>query len=150
MRHSTNPMISVFQNVLTSLSIFSSPAKSNFSNTDKHANATSRHKRLVEKTCEYLIKNIDQELNQVNIAKAMNTNRDRLARAFKEEMGMGVASWLRQQRMNVARDLLTRTDRSVFEISVSVGYHDQANFSTTFKNIFEQSPQQYRKDNKAT
>ncbi|BFT29928.1 hypothetical protein D210916BOD24_11040 [Alteromonas sp. D210916BOD_24] len=101
---------------------------------------------LVENTCEYLLNNIDQDLNQKKIAKAMNTNRDRLARAFKDETGMGVGAWLRKQRMNIAKDKLLTTDFTVCEISASVGYYDQANFATTFKRTFDISPQQYRKE----
>jgi two-component system response regulator YesN len=142
LHRSTNPLIQIFHNVLTSLTFFSDSSEQSTGTMNKQ----NKQSMLVEKTCEYLLKNIDQDLNQEKIASAMNTNRDRLSRAFKEEIGIGLGAWLRQQRMSIAKEKLLATDSTVCEISASVGYYDQANFSTTFKREFAKSPQQYRKE----
>lgn len=105
----------------------------------------SRHQQLVKKTCDYLLLNLDKHLTLASISKAMFTNRNTLSGAFKKEVGQGVAGWLRQQRMEQAMHLLESTDLSIQEIAIAVGYPDQANFSTTFRSIFDKNPLQVRR-----
>ena len=47
--------------------------------------------------------------------------------------------------MERAKELLTVTDVSIFEIANSVGYEDQLYFSRVFKNKIGLSPSDYRK-----
>ena len=152
---STNILIEICQNVLASLAFFSqqkfsqdfsaaNPNSSPNSNSAPQAQS-SRKRELVEKTCNYLMDNLEKQQTMTSITKAMLTNRNTLSAAFKEEVGIGVSSWLRKQRMNKAKQLLLNTELSIQEISVSVGYLDQANFSTTFKSTYEKSPVQMRR-----
>lgn len=103
-------------------------------------------KALVEKTCRYIQQHLEQPLTLSSISKAMNTNRNSLSKAFKTELNMGVSAWLRLQRMQKARQLLLDTNLSIQEISARMGYPLQANFSTSFKNLFKQSPKQIRQE----
>lgn len=105
-----------------------------------------KHKALVERTCRYIEQHLAQPLTLSSISKAMNTNRNSLSKAFKQELNMGVSAWLRLQRMHKARQLLVDTNLSIQEISARLGYPLQANFSTSFKNLFKQSPKQIRQD----
>lgn len=101
-------------------------------------------KTLVERTCNYLLLHLAQPLTISSISKAMHTNRNSLSKAFKQELNIGVSEWLRKQRMEKAKQLLVSTNLSIQEISAQLGYPVQANFSTTFKNQFKQSPRQIR------
>lgn len=105
-----------------------------------------KHKALVERTCRYIEQHLAQPLTLSSISKAMNTNRNSLSKAFKQELNMGVSAWLRLQRMYRARQLLVDTNLSIQEISARLGYPLQANFSTSFKNLFKQSPKQIRQE----
>lgn len=102
-------------------------------------------RRLVEDVCRYLSANIDSEQTLDGLASRHGTNRNALARAFKEDIGLGVFEWLRRQRIQVAAALLVRTDLGVQQICCEVGYRDAANFSTSFKALIGVSPLQYRK-----
>jgi AraC-like DNA-binding protein len=112
--------------------------------TDNLSKPCSKTKALVEKTCRYIQQNLAKPLTLSSISKAMNTNRNSLSKAFKQELNMGVSAWLRLQRMHKARQLLVDTNLSIQEISARLGYPLQANFSTSFKNLFKQSPKQIR------
>jgi AraC-like DNA-binding protein len=110
------------------------------------ASLSRKHKALVEKTCLYIQQHLEQPLTLSSISKAMNTNRNSLAKAFKKELNIGVSAWLRAQRMQKARQLLVDTNLSIQEISARLGYPLQANFSTSFKSLFNQTPKQIRQD----
>lgn len=106
---------------------------------------SNKHKELVEKTCQYIQQRLELPLTLHTISKAMNTNRNSLSKAFKQELNTGVSTWIRTQRMHKARQLLVSTNLSIQEISASLGYPSQANFSTAFKHLFKQSPIQLRR-----
>lgn len=99
---------------------------------------------MVTKTCEYLLSHLDESMTLNEISRAMNTNRNSLSKAFKAELNIGVSTWLRKKRMEKAKELLLNTDLSIQKISSLVGYPDQANFSTTFKTQFNQTPLRIR------
>jgi len=100
---------------------------------------------IVEKTCDYLILNINKPLTLKKIAMAMATNRSKLADSFKKELGLGVFEYLREQRLLKAQQLLIGSTSSIQEIAFEVGYGGGANFSTAYKNRFDVSPSRERK-----
>jgi AraC-like DNA-binding protein len=46
--------------------------------------------------------------------------------------------------MNLARQYLLDTDKTIQEVADVVGYEHQSHFSTAFKRKFRMSPQAYR------
>lgn len=106
---------------------------------------TSKKTQLVEKTCQYLLKNIEKNPSIEKLAALMCSNRNSLTKAFKKELGATVFKWLRLQRMKKATYLLETTELSIQEISLSVGYEDPANFATSYRVVNNISPREYRK-----
>lgn len=135
----------VCHDVLTHLLTFKSDTELNKSTNEIEPHRTN-NTTLVNKTCDYLIANLDKPLTLKRICIDMHTNKNSLSKAFKQELGVGVAGWLRRQRMQKAKQLITSSTLSVQSIALSVGYPDQANFSTTFRTFFGYSPQALRKD----
>jgi len=76
----------------------------------------------------------------------MATNRNTLSQSFKKVIGISVFAWLRIQRMKQAEILLRTTNKTIQQISFEVGYNDPANFSTSYRQLFKISPQQFRKN----
>jgi len=99
---------------------------------------------LVEKACDFLTKEISEKHTLQNLSRELVTNRNTLSKAFKNILGLGVFSWLRQQRINKAASLLKNTSMHIQLISYEVGYNDPANFSTAFRKITGLSPKEYR------
>ncbi|WP_372373418.1 helix-turn-helix domain-containing protein, partial [Vreelandella venusta] len=58
--------------------------------------------------------------------------------------GMTVYEYLREIRMNEARELLSNTHLSVSAIAAHVGFSSSANFSTAFKERFGTSPMKFK------
>lgn len=109
----------------------------------------NRDKQLVHKTCQYLAENIVNKLALDDVAVSMGSNRSQLAAAFKRTLGIGVFEWLRNQRMQRAKQLLKYSDLSIQEIGFEVGYPNSANFSSAYKKRFHMSPRQQRNKSKA-
>ena len=103
------------------------------------------HLKLAEQCADYLLANLGDSHTLSKISCTLGTNRNSLAIAFKAVYGKGVFCWLKEQRLNRARELLCTTDASIQSIAYQVGFSDAANFSRTYKKEFDLSPGQTRK-----
>jgi transcriptional regulator GlxA family with amidase domain len=79
------------------------------------------------------------------LAQAVNLSRSRFAHLFKQETGVSPARYLRDQRLDRARDLLERTFLSVKEVMAQVGFNDPSHFSRDFQRIYGASPRGWRR-----
>lgn len=68
-----------------------------------------------------------------------------LSHLFKRITGISVMQYLLYCRINAARELLSRTERSISQIVDQCGFSDASNFSRTFRKQTGLSPSQYRK-----
>ncbi len=58
-------------------------------------------------------------------------------------------TYLARWRLQLAAQALTRTPKSVAEISAGVGYESEAAFNRAFKREFGQPPARYRKEQRS-
>ncbi|MCB1203338.1 MAG: AraC family transcriptional regulator [Verrucomicrobiae bacterium] len=65
-------------------------------------------------------------------------------RRFRQIFGMAPTRFLHALRIEKARQLLVETDRSVGEIAVGAGYHDQSHFTRHFRKLTGVAPGKYR------
>ncbi len=70
------------------------------------------------------------------------------SKLFKENFGQTFIDYLTQRRIELAKSLLVRTEKTFKEICYEVGYHDPNYFSRVFKKITSTTPSDYRKTNK--
>ena len=70
----------------------------------------------------------------------------RFAHVFREAVGMAPGQYLRQLRMERARQLLDDTTCPVAAVMRSVGYRDASHFSRDFRRRFGVGPREYRHD----
>lgn len=99
---------------------------------------------------EYISENLDniEGLSEAALSKLINISVSTLRRQFKQHTDMPPKEFIIRSRMAYAEYLLRKTDLSVSEISMRVGYNEIAGFNRTFKRFFEVSPSKYRKNNK--
>ncbi|UTD56602.1 response regulator transcription factor [Halomonas sp. MS1] len=92
----------------------------------------------------HLLNSLSDAPSLQELARLVGTNAKRLNAAFKEMVGMTVYEYLREIRMNEARELLSNTHLSVSAIAAHVGFSSSANFSTAFKEKFGTSPMKFK------
>ncbi len=63
-----------------------------------------------------------------------------LRRAFKQAFGRSMLHYLRDRRMEVARQLLSERKWQVAQVAYRVGYADPANFTHAYKARFGYPP----------
>ncbi len=65
-------------------------------------------------------------------------------RRFRQIFGMAPTRFLHALRIEKARQQLVETDRSVGEIAVDTGYHDQSHFTRHFRQLVGMAPGRFR------
>jgi AraC-like DNA-binding protein len=84
------------------------------------------------------------ELSLAELAQSVNLSVWRLCHIFKLDVGMPPIRYLRQLRMERAKDLLESSFLSVKEIAYQVGLNDESHFVRAFKSTYGASPALYR------
>ena len=109
------------------------------------ANQTDGHSSLVAAATSLLLENLTAPPSPERLATQLGTNEKRLNEAFHEAFALPVFAWLREQRLHLARQLLSQTDTPVADIAAHCGYASPANFATAFKDRFECTPRDFRR-----
>jgi len=99
----------------------------------------------VQEAIKYIQRNYWKDISIQDIADHCNIHRSYLGRIFKSNRNLTPQEFLIKCRLDMACELLKTTNSSIGEISATVGYPNQLNFSRAFKREIGQSPQQWRK-----
>jgi len=98
----------------------------------------------VEHALEFIDHNYDRDIKVNDIANYIGIDRSYLANVFKKIMHVSPQQYLINYRLEKARNLLKKSNLSITEISVRVGYSDPLYFSRLFKRYYNISPTEYR------
>ena len=82
------------------------------------------------------------------LAKDVGLSRTRLAERFRHYLGMSPIAYLTDWRMRIAAEALEKTDKSVVEVAMDVGYNSEAAFNRAFKRAYNAPPAQFRQSRK--
>ncbi|MFT5576388.1 MAG: AraC family transcriptional regulator of arabinose operon [Bermanella sp.] len=99
----------------------------------------------IDKIQQHLDTHYREPFTLGEIADIFHLSASRLSALFKEETGVTVFGWRDEKRMIHAAQLLRGTDKSIAEISDSIGISDPAYFTRTFHRLVGSTPRDYRK-----
>jgi len=80
-----------------------------------------------------------------DLAKRAGISRRQFERRFEKVLGCDPKTYLSRVRIAAARDLLEKTDRTLTDIAVAVGFYDHSHFTKAFKQVMSCTPNTYRK-----
>ena len=99
----------------------------------------------VENACRYIRNHMDEAIKVSDIAESVHINSAYLQRLFKKIKGQTLVSYINQQRIILACNMLARTDLDISDLALSLGFSSQQYFSYLFKQYIGVSPRQYRR-----
>ena len=102
----------------------------------------------INASINYMKEHLDQPLKVSAIASHFNYSNSHFFSLFKRKTGYSPIHYFNHLKIQRACQLLSFTDRSVKEISYSLGYEDPLYFSRLFKKTMSISPLQYRAEYK--
>ncbi len=87
------------------------------------------------------------DLTMEDITKMSGYSYSRLAKLFKDATGYTLVQFYKNQKMEYARELLLKTDTSILDISLALGYDSLSHFIRIFKQHYGCPPHQFRLTN---
>lgn len=110
-----------------------------------HTTQTQSKPDSLQKAIEYIHRHISEDLSIDGIASACYTSKYYLCRLFKKKMRMTIMEYILQTRLTMAKELLSKGELSVTQISYDCGFCSPSYFSRIFKETVGISPIKYRK-----
>ena len=100
---------------------------------------------LVENIKNYILSNIEFDINISHISKVFHYNEMYLGRLFKKETGQTICNYVNKERVEIAKKLLMTTDEKIIDISGKTGFNNVTYFNRVFKAFTGKTPMQYRR-----
>jgi len=110
-----------------------------------HINGEKMNGSVVEKIKKYIALHIDEDLSRQSVADYIGLSPDHLVKVFKKEVGSSINDYILQERIKLAKQMLTSTGLSITNIALAVGFTNSPYFSSIFKREVLMTPQEYRK-----
>lgn len=100
---------------------------------------------LVKKAIQIIKNKPHQSLTAQTLAELLFVSPSQLQKKFRKEMKLSLGQYIKEQIMFAAANLLRDQDKSIKEISDTLGFCDQFHFSRRFCDYYGMSPSLYRK-----
>lgn len=101
--------------------------------------------KIVDRAIRYIEKNYHTHIMLNDVAKASCASKYHFSRIFKRIMGSSPYTYLINYRINIAKEKLKQTSKSVAEIAVETGFESPSHFIKTFRSIEGVTPYNFRK-----
>lgn len=105
-----------------------------------------KNKQKMKQAVEYIRENYNKDLNMAVVSNRISMNYSLFSYAFKQYTGKNFVNYLKEIRIEKAKQLLAETDDKIIEISQAVGYENEKHFMKTFKAVCGVSTTEYRKN----
>lgn len=105
-----------------------------------------RNKQKMKEALKYIDEYYNTDLNMAVVSNHISMNYSFFSQIFKQYTGMNFVNYIKEVRVNKAKELLIQTDEKVAQIGYTVGYDNEKYFMTVFKNIVGISPTEYRRN----
>jgi len=99
----------------------------------------------IEETLISVESNLAQTLNIQDLAESTNLSISHFQHLFKQEVGKNFTQYMKDLRLQKARELLETSHLRIKEIRVKIGATDETHFLRDFKQKFGKTPSHYRR-----
>ena len=103
--------------------------------------------RQVASAIDYIYNHILEPISVEQLAEAIGISPTYLSRIFKKDLGISVSEYIRQRKIDVAKNLLRFTDYDFVTISNMLSFSSQSHFIQQFKSHVGVTPKVYRDEN---
>ena len=107
-------------------------------------NQRNMDSEVINAVMTYINNHYREELTLEDVARFAGFSRYYFSRTFKRQTGYSFKDYLCQKRLQVAMDLLIRTNRSMREVAIESGFGSVATFNRVFREKKGCTPTQYR------
>lgn len=110
----------------------------------EHESRNPRSDLIISEIENELGNTFNERLSTNSLAKRLRVSREHLSRVFKNKTGQTLSSYRKNQRLQKALDLLTKSNLSCKEIAIYCNFGSYCSFYRAFVKEFKKSPEQFR------
>lgn len=103
--------------------------------------------KTVQSCCDYITTHISEKFTIDFLAARAGYTEYYFSRKFKQEMGLSISEYIKQEKIKKAALLLATTTMSIQDVSNELSFSSRSYFSDTFQKVMGESPGEYRKKN---
>ena len=103
--------------------------------------------RQVAEAIDYIYVHIMDRITIQELASAISISPAHLSRIFKQETGISVSEYIRQRKIDMAKNLLRFSDYDFADIAAMLSYSSQSHFIQHFRTQMGMTPKAYRDRN---
>jgi AraC family transcriptional regulator len=106
--------------------------------------------RDVRRAKEIIDANLNGDLSAAELAQECGMSTSHFGKAFRQSVGVSPHRWILLRRIEVAKDLLCNSTRSICEIGLDCGFADQSHLTRVFRSFVGVGPGKWRRENRKT
>ena len=95
---------------------------------------------------EYITLHLHEKLTVSQIAQKLGLNADYLSCTFHKYEGISLTSYIRQEKIRLAKNMLLYSSFSYSEIAANLGFSSQSHLGKYFKELTGYTLSEYRKN----
>lgn len=103
--------------------------------------------KQVAEAIDYIYLHVLERITINDLANAISISPTYLSRIFKQETGVSVSEYIRQRKLDVAKNMLRFSDMDLVEIANTLSYSSQSHFIQHFRQQTGMTPKAYRNAN---
>lgn len=93
---------------------------------------------------DYIYSHIEERITLEELADKLGVSESYLSRLFKKETGNSLCIYIREQKIEVAKNLLRYSDYSVVDIANHLSFSSQSHFIQQFRELVGMTPKKFR------
>lgn len=125
--------------------------RSAYQDVGRQQHQSARSDTMVQTTfwsiLSYIRIHFQEPLTLLQLAEQFHVSAPHISRSFKRHLGINFMDYVHLLRTNNAASLLMSTTMSIADIAISVGFDSFRTFSRVFRDVYGQTPSEYRKAN---
>lgn len=105
---------------------------------------TNTETSVFNSAIRYIAFNYTNQITLKSVSKHIGISQSHLSRIFSQKVEGGFKCYLNLMRVEKAKELLTNTEKNIYEIMLDAGFNDQGTFNRVFKQNTNCTPREYR------
>lgn len=102
------------------------------------------HSRSIKQAIRYVHRSLTEKITIKEAAAFAGFSEGHFSVVFKSETGKSFSDFVREVRVERAKQLLRHTDKPILDIAADCGFEDQSYFTKVFKKAVGMCPKEYR------
>ncbi|WP_278883876.1 AraC family transcriptional regulator [[Ruminococcus] torques] len=115
-----------------------------FTNKMSEIHKFNIYSKPILKCIDYIHNRLHEQLTIKELADLVNLNPNYLSALFKRETGQSITEYIRNMRLDAAKNMLKYSDISYAEIASILNFSSQSHFTKVFREKTGYTPKEYR------